>query len=93
MSERVSKRNSTKDLYKMMKLTVLGKYGPYGKAGNGAASSYLVENNNEYLVLVMGPGTLSRLQSVVDIKNVHYIYLSHLHYDHTSDFLAFRYLL
>lgn len=76
-----------------MRLTVIGKYGPYGKAGSGAASSYLVENKDEYIVLDMGPGTLSRLQSVVDIKKVNYIYISHLHYDHTSDFLAFRYLL
>lgn len=76
-----------------MKLTVIGKYGPYGKAEIGAASSYLVENCGEYIVLDMGPGTLSRLQGAVDIKKVKYFYLSHLHYDHTSDFLAFRYLL
>lgn len=76
-----------------MNLTVLGKYGPYGKAGTGAASSYLVENDGEYIVLDMGPGTLSRLQEAVDVKKVNYIWLSHLHYDHTSDFLAFRYLL
>lgn len=76
-----------------MKLTVIGKYGPYGKAGVGAASSYLVENKGEYIVLDMGPGTLSRLQGAVDVKKIKYIWLSHLHYDHTSDFLAFRYLL
>lgn len=76
-----------------MRLTVIGKYGPYGKAGSGAASSYLVENNDEYIVLDMGPGTLTRLMAAVDIKKVNYIYISHLHYDHTSDFLAFRYLL
>lgn len=76
-----------------MKLTVLGRYGPYGKAGDGAASSYLVENAGEYLVLDMGPGTLTRLQAAVDIRKIRYIWLSHLHYDHTSDFLAFRYLL
>lgn len=76
-----------------MKLTVIGKYGPYGKAGNGAASSYLIENDGEYIVLDMGPGTLARLQATVDIRKIKYIYLSHLHYDHTSDFLAFRYLL
>lgn len=76
-----------------MKLTVLGKYGPYGKAGNGAASSYLVENGEDFLVLDMGAGTLSRLMNVADIKKVKYFYISHLHYDHTSDFLVLRYLL
>lgn len=76
-----------------MKLTVLGKYGPYGKAGTGAASSYLVENGKDCLVLDMGAGTLSRLIQAVDIRKVKYFYISHLHYDHTSDFLVLRYLL
>lgn len=44
-----------------MKLTVLGKYGPYGKAGNGSTSGYLVENCGDYIVLDMGSGTLSKL--------------------------------
>lgn len=76
-----------------MKVTVIGKYGPYGKAGVGAASCYLVENDGEYLVMDMGAGTLSRLMAAVDMKKVNYIFFSHLHYDHTSDFLVFRYLL
>lgn len=76
-----------------MKVTVIGKYGPYGKAGTGAASCYLVENDGDYLVMDMGPGTLARLMAAVDMRKVNYIYFSHLHYDHTSDFLVFRYLL
>lgn len=76
-----------------MKLTILGKYGPYGKAGNGCSSSYLVENNDDFLVLDMGCGTLSRLCNTVDIKKIKHIFISHLHYDHTSDLLVFRYLL
>ena len=76
-----------------MKLTVLGKYGPYGKAGDGCASSYLVENDGEYIVLDMGSGTLARLCDRVDIKKVKHIFISHLHFDHTSDLLPFRYLL
>lgn len=76
-----------------MKLTVLGKYGPYGKAGDGCSSGYLVENEDDFLVLDMGSGTLSRLCNAVDIKKVKHIFISHLHYDHTSDLLVFRYLL
>ena len=76
-----------------MKLTVLGKYGPYGKASDGCASSYLVENDGEYIVLDMGSGTLARLCDRVDIKKVKHIFISHLHFDHTSDLLPFRYLL
>lgn len=76
-----------------MKLTVLGKYGPYGKAGNGCSSGYLVENNGDCIALDMGCGTLSRLCAAIDIRKLKHIYISHLHYDHTSDLLVFRYLL
>lgn len=76
-----------------MELTVLGKYGPYGKAGTGAASGYLVKNQDDYLVMDMGSGTLSRLMGVADIKTINHIFISHLHFDHTSDLLPFRYLL
>ena len=53
-----------------MELTVLGKYGPYPKAGGGAASGYLVKNGGDSLLLDMGSGTLSRLLSSVDLKNL-----------------------
>lgn len=76
-----------------MELTVLGKYGPYPKAGTGASSGYLVKNRGDYLVMDMGSGTLSRLMAVCDIKQIHHIFISHLHFDHTSDLLPFRYLL
>lgn len=76
-----------------MELTVLGKYGPYGKAGTGAASGYLVKNRDDYIVMDMGSGTLSRLTAAVDIKKIRHIFISHLHFDHTSDLLVFRYLL
>ena len=76
-----------------MELTVLGKYGPYGKAKTGAASGYLVTDRDEKIVLDMGSGTLSRLMGVTDIKTVKHIFVSHLHFDHTSDLLPFRYLL
>ena len=75
-----------------MKLTILGKYGPYPKAG-AACSGYLVESKGAKIVLDMGAGTLSRLLSLVDIREVNAIILSHLHYDHTSDLLPLRYLL
>lgn len=76
-----------------MKLTVLGKYGPYAKSGTGAGSCYLVESKDAKIVLDMGPGSLSRLTAKVELKAVDAFIFSHIHYDHTSDFLAFRYLL
>ena len=76
-----------------MELTVLGKYGPYGKADGGCTSSYLVKNGDDFIVLDMGSGTLSQLMANVDITKVEHIFISHLHFDHTSDLLPFRYLL
>lgn len=76
-----------------MKLTVLGKYGPYGKAAGGCSSGYLVQNDDDGIVLDMGSGTLSRLMAAADITKIKHVFISHLHYDHTSDLLVFRYLL
>lgn len=74
-----------------MKLTVLGKYGPYPKAG-GACSSYLVEDGAT-LLLDLGSGTLSRLLTLKNIEEVDAIFISHLHFDHTADLLSLIYLL
>lgn len=76
-----------------MKLTVLGKYGPYAKKGNTATSCYLVEENDTRLVLDMGAGALAKLLNKIEVKDIDGIFLSHIHFDHTSDLLTFRYLL
>ena len=76
-----------------MEITVLGKYGPYGQAGGGCTSGYLVKNGEDCIVLDMGSGTLSRLCAAVDIRRIKHIFISHLHFDHTSDLLVLKYLL
>lgn len=76
----------------MMKLTVLGKYGPFPYPG-GACSGYLVESGNIRIVLDMGSGTLSRLLQVIPSFNIDAILLSHLHSDHCSDMFILRYML
>lgn len=76
-----------------MEITVLGKYGPYGKAGGGCTSGYLVKNGEDCIVLDMGSGTLSRLCAAVDISRIKHIFISHIHFDHTSDLLVLKYLL
>ncbi len=76
----------------MMKLTVLGKYGPFPYPG-GACSGYLVESGNIRIVLDMGSGTLSRLLSVIPSFNIDAILLSHLHSDHCADMFILRYML
>jgi ribonuclease BN (tRNA processing enzyme) len=75
-----------------VKLTVLGKYGPYPKAG-GACSSYLVQCGDANILLDAGNGSLANLQKKTGIGSLHSIILSHLHSDHMSDLLVMRYAI
>lgn len=75
-----------------MKLTVLGKYGPFAPKG-GATSGYLLQTENANVVLDMGSGTLARLRSRVEVSKLSFVILSHLHYDHTSDMGVLSYAL
>ncbi|MGE5580544.1 MAG: MBL fold metallo-hydrolase [Bacillota bacterium] len=76
-----------------MKLTVLGKYSPFPPAG-GAGPGYWVQFDDEMqgILLDCGPGVLSRFQETVGpLRLIRHVILSHLHFDHTSDFHALRY--
>ncbi len=81
-----------------MKLTVLGRYGPFPAPG-GACSCYLLEGKSPdekstaRVVLDMGNGGLSKLMQVVALKDIDAIILSHLHSDHMGDMLILRYAL
>ncbi len=75
-----------------MKLTVIGNYGPYPTKKGTATSCYLFEDKVKIL-LDFGSGSIANLSSVCDIEDIDYIFVSHLHFDHTSDLLPLRYLL
>jgi ribonuclease BN (tRNA processing enzyme) len=75
-----------------MRLTVLGRYGPYPEAG-GACSGYLVEDQDTRILLDCGSGVLSRLQRFLPIQGLTAVILSHLHADHMADALILRYFL
>lgn len=75
-----------------MKLTVLGKYGPYPAAG-GACSGYLVRDADTTVLIDCGNGVLSRLQQVCDLTALDAVVISHLHSDHFCDLLVFKYAL
>jgi len=82
-----------------MKLTVIGRYGPFPAPG-GACSSYLLEadgtpvgRKSVKIVLDFGSGALSRLLQICDLSQIDAIVLSHLHSDHMSDMLVLRYAL
>ena len=74
-----------------MKLTVLGKYGPYPAAGGGT-SSYLMESGKTRVNIDFGSGAVSRTLKATG-KLPETIVLSHLHFDHTSDLLPLVYAI
>ena len=75
-----------------MKLTILGKYGPFPPAG-GACSGYFVEEDDTRVLIDCGSGVLARLQQVCELQDLTAIVLSHLHNDHMSDMLVLKYAL
>ncbi len=79
-----------------MKLTVLGRYSPFPPAG-GAGPGYWVQFDDDVkrpqgILLDCGPGVLSRFQETVGpLGLIRWVILSHLHFDHASDFYSLRY--
>lgn len=72
-----------------MRLTVLGKYGPYPKAG-GATSGYLLTDGCVQVLLDIGSGVLSRLQSLIPPEHITLV-ISHCHPDHIADLPLLKY--
>ncbi|MBO7214504.1 MAG: MBL fold metallo-hydrolase [Clostridia bacterium] len=75
-----------------MKLTILGKYGPFPPV-NGATSGYLLQSDNANAVIDCGSGTLNRLKGKIKVEDIDFIVLSHLHFDHISDMGVLSYAL
>ena len=75
-----------------MKLTALGKYGPYAKDG-GACSGYLLQEKGKNILVECGNGVLSRLQEYCSIADLNCVVISHWHSDHMSDLLILRYAI
>ena len=73
-----------------MKITVVGCWGGY-PAPNGATSSYLVEKDGFVLVIDMGSGSLSKIQSYKSIMEIDAVILSHYHHDHIADIGVLQY--
>ena len=75
-----------------MKLTVLGKHGPWPKAGS-ACSGYLLEGGGKRLLLDCGCGILGKLQQHCAIPELDGVVLTHLHSDHMGDMMVLRYAM
>lgn len=67
-----------------MKLTVLGCWAPYPRA-KGACSSYLLQAEENNVLIDCGNGSFSRLQSHFDFRRLDALILTHLHADHYMD--------
>jgi len=76
----------------IMKLTVLGCYGPFPSAG-GTCSGYLLEQDGYAILLDCGNGVLSNLQYFVRLDELSAVIISHLHSDHISDLFILRHAL
>ena len=73
-----------------MRLTALGVYGPFPRAGS-ACSGYVVETGETRILLDCGSGVFSRLSGVCQLDSFDAGVLSHLHFDHCSDMGVLRY--
>lgn len=67
-----------------MKLTVIGHWGGY-PAAKGATSCYLLEKDDFNLVIDLGSGALSKLQTYLPVTAIDAVILSHYHTDHIAD--------
>ncbi len=75
-----------------MLLHILGTNGPFPESG-GATSGYLLCTAEARLQFDLGAGTLSRLTALTPPEDLSALFLSHWHFDHTSDILPLIYRL
>lgn len=75
-----------------MRITVLGCWAPYPRAG-GACSGYVVQDGNANVLLDMGNGSFSRLSRLFDFRTIRAVVLTHLHPDHYADLDCLRHAL
>ena len=73
-----------------MKITIIGHWGGFPKAGE-ATSGYLIEHDNYKLLLKCGSGVVNSLQKVTDIKYIDAALITHYHYDHCCDIGPLQY--
>lgn len=75
-----------------VRLTVLGTSTPYPRPGN-PCSGYLMQSELTNLWMDAGTGTLAELQRHIGLADLHGIWISHTHADHTADLLTAYYAL
>ncbi|MEG0692201.1 MAG: MBL fold metallo-hydrolase [Oscillospiraceae bacterium] len=75
-----------------MELTVLGNNGTC-PIKDGACASYLLQVNNQKILIDVGNGSVAKLQHICDLSKIDTIIISHLHFDHIADLFPLKYAL
>ena len=75
-----------------MRLHILGVNGPFPES-NGATSGYLLETANSLIQFDLGSGVLARLTALSAPEFLSAVFVSHWHFDHTSDLPVLMYRL
>ena len=73
-----------------MKVTVLGPWGAYPKAGE-ATAGYLIEYEDEKILIDCGSGVLAQLQKQLKLSELTAVIISHTHFDHIADLGCLQY--
>ncbi len=75
-----------------MRLTILGCWAPYPRAG-GACSGYLLQAGDANILIECGNGVVSVLQKHLDFRQLDAVIISHLHPDHYLDLYSLRHAI
>jgi ribonuclease BN (tRNA processing enzyme) len=76
----------------MMKLHLLGVNGPFPES-RGATSGYLLEVGENLFQFDLGSGVLAALTALTAPESLSALFVSHWHFDHTSDMPVLMYRL
>lgn len=74
-----------------MKLTILGS-GSYVSNADRNTSGYLLEENNEKIIVDLGIGCVKALQKTCNLDEINKLFFTHLHPDHVSGLHEFLFL-
>lgn len=74
-----------------MQLKIIGNKGKYPSNDAGTAC-YLISEKQTNIICDFGCGNINNLFKSVSIGKISAIFLSHLHFDHISDILCFKYM-
>src|SRR5699024_10398245 len=73
-----------------MKCTIVGMWGGFPKK-NEPTSGYLVEKDGFAILLDAGSGVAAHVQNYIELNELHHLFISHYHYDHSVDLGAFMF--